>query len=141
MIPRKKLVRKGIVVDYLLNKRIRRQERDDENLEYGIKNKTNCNTLANKQLSHIRNNSSAYDDESTIVPQSRFAKEMTKSEDEINKQRLEIIKTRAKQIEHDALEKEKNMKLTNNHNIRANNEINSMYIDSIEAKLHLLKDI
>jgi len=141
MIPRKKLVRKGIVVDYLLNKRIRRQERVGENLEYGIKNKTNCNTLANKQLSHIRNNSSAYDDESTIVPQSRFAKEMTKSEDEINKQRLEIIKTRAKQIEHDALEKEKNMKLTNNHNIRANNEINSMYIDSIEAKLHLLKDI
>jgi hypothetical protein len=141
MIPRPKLHRKGIVVDYLLKRRIKRQEYEQDNPDYGRNKRTNWERVADKELHRVRSNSDPYDDEHAIMPQSRFEKEMKKTEDEVLKQRLEIIKTRAKQIEYEAQEKEKNMKLTNNTNVKASNEINSLLIDSIEAKLHLLKDI
>lgn len=141
MLPKPKLHRKGIVVDYLLKRRIKRQEHEQDDPDYGRKRRTNWEKVADKELYRVRSNSDPYDDEQAIMPKSRFEKEMKKSEDDVLKQRLEIIKTRAKQIEYEAQEKEKNMKLTNNNNVKASNEINSLLIDSIEAKLHLLKDI
>lgn len=141
MVPKPKLQRKGYMVDYLLKKRIRRQEMEQDDPDYATKGKTNWDRVGiSKSMMHTRKPSNAYE-EDTIIPQSRFDAEMKKTEDQVIKERLEIIKTRAKQIEAEAKEKEKNMKLTSGTNVKVSNEINSLLIDSIEAKLHLLKDI
>lgn len=142
MVPKPKLKPKGFVVDYLLKRRIKRQEMEQDDPDYLTNHKTRWDKVGlSKSQMHSRSPSGAYDDNKTLIPQSRFDREMQKSEDQIMQQRLEIIKTRAKQIEEEAREKEKNLKLTSNTNVKASNEINSLLIDSIEAKLHILKDI
>lgn len=145
MIPPPKLKPKGKIIDYLLDRRIKRQEREQDDPDYGYKQKTNWDKFGgSKSVSnHTRSYSEAYDDTSNsfIKPQSRFDKEMEKSEDQVLKQRLELIKTRAKQLEEEAREKEKNMKITSDNSVKTTSTINNMLIDSIEAKLHLLKDI
>ena len=142
MIPRPKLKRKGIIVDYLLQKRVKRQEKEMLDPDYKFKNNTNWDAfgVSKSQRSQAKSFSLDYND-TTILPQSRFDKEMKKPEELILQHKLEIIRTQAKKIEEDAMEKEKNMKLTNGNNVRAANEINNMLIQSINAKLHILKDI
>ena len=66
---------------------------------------------------------------------------MKKSDDLLLQQKLEIIRTQAKKMEDDAKEKERNMKLSKSISVKDTNEINSMLIESINAKLHILKDI
>ena len=51
--------------------------------------------------------------------------------------KINCLEMRAKQIEESAMAKAK----LADSSIKANSEVNSMLIDSIEAKLHLLKDI
>jgi len=141
MVPKPKLKRKGYVVDYLLKKRIKREQLELEDPDYTSNKRTNWDRYAGATSKSIRSLSNAYDDTNKGGPQSRFDSEVKKSQDQIMKQRLESIKAKAKQIEEEAIEKEKNMKLTTGTNVKDSDVINSLLIDSIEAKLHLLKDI
>lgn len=140
MIPKPKLQRKGYVVDYLLKKRIQRDQMHLDDPDNDTQ-KINWGKYGGTSVKHARSYSNAYEDNHNIMPHSRFDHEIQKSEDEIIKQRLDLIKNKAKQIEEAALEKEKNMKLTTGTNVKDSNVINNLLINSIEAKLHLLKDI
>ena len=143
MIPREPLRRKGYMVDYLLKKRIKRQQMELDDPEYRVNRKINWDKLAGAHTKNNRSLSNAYEDSHSTIPapKSRFDKDVYKSEDQILRNKLDIIKAKAKQIEEEAIEKERNMKLTTGTNVKASNEINGLLIDSIEAKLHLLKDI
>lgn len=142
MVPRPKLKRKGVIVDYLLNKRIKRQEKEMQNPDYSFSNKTNWDAIGVSKSQRAQSNSFSYDySDNTIKPQSRFDKEMSKPDDLFLKQKLEIIRTQAKKIEDDAKEKERNMKISKSISVKDTNDINNMLIESINAKLHILKDI
>ena len=97
MIPKPKLKRKGIVVDYLLKKRVIRQEKEMLDPDYRYKNETDWDALAmsKSQRAHAKSFSIDYSD-SSILPQSRFDKEMKKPADLVLQHKLEIIRTQAK---------------------------------------------
>lgn len=126
MVPKPKLKRKGNneVEDYLMQRRVRRQERESESLSYDHSSLTNWEKIG----SSVNRKGHSH---------GRFDNEMKSSSDLIEKQRLEMIKMRAKQIEEEAMAKEKVADMS----VKATSKINSMLLDSIEAKLHLLKDI
>ena len=81
------------------------------------------------------------EENSVIVPQNRFEKEMEyKTEDLILHNKLKLIRAKAKKMEEEAHIKEKSMKWTKT-SVKMVNEINGMLIDSINAKLHILEGI
>eukprot|EP00343_Euplotes_focardii_P002606 CAMPEP_0205806072 /NCGR_PEP_ID=MMETSP0205-20121125/9477_1 /ASSEMBLY_ACC=CAM_ASM_000278 /TAXON_ID=36767 /ORGANISM="Euplotes focardii, Strain TN1" /LENGTH=130 /DNA_ID=CAMNT_0053078287 /DNA_START=318 /DNA_END=707 /DNA_ORIENTATION=+ len=130
MIPLPKLKKKGYMVDYLLKKRIQRQQKEFDYPGGQSNKKINWEKLAGNSTRHVRSSSNAYEDSIIpTVPKSRFDHEIQSSEDQILKQRLEIIKNKAKQIEEEAIEKEKNMMLTTGTNVKDSNEINGLLIN------------
>lgn len=63
MIPKPKLKRKGYMVDYLLKKRIKREQMESEDPNYRNNKKIDWDRLAGSPKIHTRSYSNAYEDE------------------------------------------------------------------------------
>ncbi|CAI2362401.1 unnamed protein product [Moneuplotes crassus] len=113
MIPKPKMKREPVVVDYLREIRVKREENDSKS-----------------------KNTTAFDSEGM----GKVNMSMFKDQNIDDKTKVELLKARTKLIEENAMRKEQMNKI-NGDTIEDNADINDMLIDAIEMKLSILDQI
>ena len=117
MLPKPKTKRKGYIIDFLYDQRLKRKRKEINDPNYRLKSKINWDNP--EQTPNKRAHSIAYtidnNENSLIVPINRFDnKEIDKSEDLYMQQKLDILRTKARRMEEEAIIKEKKYEVNKN---------------------------